>query len=233
MLNIAVVPLVPYKLPSGPSRRNFSPVSTFSHEQRHRIALDREPGLPPAERIRGKGAHLEHGTVPHALGGIGSAAGAVLGARGGGTGLAKDMEPRTRVAGAFRQMVRWRQAECLRELPRPASRHGAAKQGGHHLGRRAGREAHADLPAIASGSLPLCQCAEATRRAEGRPRSHLPADDSGGGDRHARLRAHRRGAFGGLRRLFARRASRTGWAIARRRSSSRRMAAIGAAASCR
>ena len=41
------------------------------------------------------------------------------------------------------------------------------------------------------------------RRQEGRPRHHLHADDPRGGRRHARLRAHRRGAFGGVRRLLA------------------------------
>ena len=40
-------------------------------------------------------------------------------------------------------------------------------------------------------------------RQEGRPRHHLHADDPRGGVRDARLRAHRRGAFGDLRRLLA------------------------------
>ena len=46
------------------------------------------------------------------------------------------------------------------------------------------------------------------RRQEGRPRHHLPADDPRGGLRDARLRAHRRDPFGGVRRLLARRARR-------------------------
>ena len=41
------------------------------------------------------------------------------------------------------------------------------------------------------------------RRPEGRPRHPLHADGAGGAGRHARLRAHRRGAFGGVRRLRA------------------------------
>ena len=36
---------------------------------------------------------------------------------------------------------------------------------------------------------------------QGRPRHHLHADGAGGGDRHAGLRADRRGPFGGVRRL--------------------------------
>ena len=44
---------------------------------------------------------------------------------------------------------------------------------------------------------------EGARRQEGRPRHHLHADDPGSGDRHARLRAHRRHPFRGVRRLLA------------------------------
>ena len=59
------------------------------------------------------------------------------------------------------------------------------------------------LQAIARRGLPLRQRAQGARRQEGRPRHHLPADDPGSGDRHARLRAHRRHPFGGVRRLLA------------------------------
>ncbi len=41
------------------------------------------------------------------------------------------------------------------------------------------------------------------RRQEGRPRHHLHADDPGSGLCDARLHAHRRRAFGGVRRLLA------------------------------
>jgi hypothetical protein len=44
------------------------------------------------------------------------------------------------------------------------------------------------------------------RRAQGRPRGHLPADDPRSGLRHAGLRAHRRDPLDRLRRLLARRA---------------------------
>ena len=54
------------------------------------------------------------------------------------------------------------------------------------------------------------------RHREGRPRADLPADGAGGGDRDAGLRAHRRDALGGLRRVLARRASRIGSRIRRR-----------------
>ena len=55
----------------------------------------------------------------------------------------------------------------------------------------------------ARAGLPLRQCAEEARRQEGRPRHHLYADDPGSGLCDARLRAHRRGPFGRLRRLLA------------------------------
>ena len=46
------------------------------------------------------------------------------------------------------------------------------------------------------------------RRAQGRPRHRLPADDPRAGLRDAGLRAHRRRALGGLRRLLRRVAAR-------------------------
>ena len=65
----------------------------------------------------------------------------------------------------------------------------------------AGREDH--LSAAARARLQVRQRAEGARRQEGRPRHDLPADDPRGGLRDARLRAHRRGAFGRVRRLLA------------------------------
>ena len=61
---------------------------------------------------------------------------------------------------------------------------------------------------------------------KGRPRHHLPADDPGGGLRHAGLRAHRRDPFGGVRRLLARSARRPhrGLQVERRHHRRRRLA---------
>ena len=53
------------------------------------------------------------------------------------------------------------------------------------------------------------QRAEKPRRGEGRSHHDLHADDSGSRHRDARVRAHRRGAFRRVRRLFARFAGRT------------------------
>ena len=56
---------------------------------------------------------------------------------------------------------------------------------------------------------PLRQRAQGPRRREGRPGRHLHADDPRAAGRDARLRPHRRGPLGGLRRLLARLASST------------------------
>ena len=65
----------------------------------------------------------------------------------------------------------------------------------------------------------------APRRREGRPGRHLHADGPRGGDRHAGLRAARRGALGGVRRLRAARAGDPHRRRRTRRSSSRPRAA--------
>ena len=102
------------------------------------------------------------------------------------------------------QVVRGRHAQRLRQLRRPASED-PRRPGRHHLGRRRpddGREDH--LPPAARARVQVRQRAQGQWRQEGRPRHHLPADDPGGGLRHARLRPHRRGALRGVRRLLAR-----------------------------
>ncbi len=57
------------------------------------------------------------------------------------------------------------------------------------------RELHAEVCRFANAL-------RAQRRAQGRPRRHLHADDARGRDRDAGLRAHRRDPLGGVRRLF-------------------------------
>ncbi len=101
------------------------------------------------------------------------------------------------------QVVRgWRPQRRL-QLHRPPSRE-TRRPDRHHLGRRRphGVEAH-HLPRTARRSLQVRQCAAQPQRQEGRPRHHLHADDPGSRLRDARLRADRRGPFGGVRRLLA------------------------------
>ena len=101
------------------------------------------------------------------------------------------------------QMVRGRRAERRLQLRRPASGQ-ARRPDRDHLGRRRPEGRQEDhLQGAARGSLQVRQRAEVARRQEGRPRHHLHADDPGSRLRDARLRAHRRGPFGGVRRLLA------------------------------
>ena len=65
----------------------------------------------------------------------------------------------------------------------------------------AGAEAHHHLPSPADRDAGARRHAARPRRRQGRPRHPLHADGAGGGDRHARLRAHRRHPFGRVRRL--------------------------------
>ena len=102
------------------------------------------------------------------------------------------------------QMVRGRHAQRVRQLHRPPPQERAPTRS-PSSGKatiRPRREDH--LPAAARAGVQVRQRAEGQRRQEGRPRHHLPADDPRGGLRHAGLRAHRRRAFGGVRRLLAR-----------------------------
>ena len=123
-------------------------------------------------------------------------------------------------------MVRGRRAQRRLQLRRPASGQ-ARRPDRDHLGRRRSEGRQEDhLQGAARGSLQVRQRAEGARRQEGRPRHHLHADDPGSGLRDARLRAHRRRAFGGVRRLlagFARRPHR-GLQIDRRHHRRRRPA---------
>ena len=69
---------------------------------------------------------------------------------------------------------------------------------------RAGRPPHDHLSRAARRRVPLRQRPARARHPQGRSRRHLHADDSRASGRDARLRAHRRGALGDLRRLLAR-----------------------------
>ena len=84
----------------------------------------------------------------------------------------------------------------------------APQQGGAHLGGRARRSPHAHLLGPLRRGQQVRQRAQDARREEGRPRRDLPAAHPRGGDRDARLRAHRRHPLGGVRRLLARVAAR-------------------------
>ena len=90
-----------------------------------------------------------------------------------------------------------------------------------HLAKRGDKTAiifEGDDPRAVASASPIASCTSASAASptrcealgvqQGRPRHDLPADDSRGGGRDARLRAHRRGPFGRVRRLLARVARR-------------------------
>src|ERR1700719_2425463 len=101
--------------------------------------------------------------------------------------------------GVIREVVRRRETQHLGELSRSASDWAAPEQGGHYLGGRTGRQAHAHVPATASRSLPLRECTETEQHQKKRSGDHLSPEYSRGRDCHVGLRADRRGAFGGIR----------------------------------
>ena len=113
-----------------------------------------------------------------------------------------------RLERAARPVVRRRQAQRQRQLPRPPPRRAAPQQGRHHLGRRAGRQPRPDVPDAPPRGLQVRQRPQGPGHQGRRPRHHLHADGPGGGDRHAGLRPHRRRPQRRLRRLQRRRRRR-------------------------
>ena len=102
-------------------------------------------------------------------------------------------------------------------------RAGEGRQDRLLLRRRARRPPDDHLPRTARRRLPLRQRLAQARHQERRSRRDLHADDSGTSGRDARLRAHRRGALGDLRRLLARIDRRSRQRRAVRRAHHRRL----------
>ena len=170
-----------------------------------------EQALRSAGRLRGGSAHPPRRLRPHVRG-VGARPRGVLVA----DGAAHRLDPSLH-EGEGRQLRRprlphplvpRRPAQRGGELPRSPPRR-ARRQDRDPVGRRrpdavAGRH----LPRAVPPRLQARQRLEVARRAEGRPRDDLPADDPRGGGRDARLRAHRRDPLGGVRRVLARLARR-------------------------
>ena len=93
--------------------------------------------------------------------------------------------------------------------------------------------ASSPTPTCSARSARFANVLKRPRRRSRRPRRPLHADDSRAGHRHAGLRAHRRDAQRGLRRLQRRGAARPASTTRRPRWSSPPTAATGAAPSCR
>ena len=107
-----------------------------------------------------------------------------------------------RIERAVLQVVRRRRAQCLVQLPRSQPRERQRGKGRDHLRGRRRRRHEGHLPRAVSPRLPVRQRAEVARHQEGRSRPRLHADVDRGRRRDAGLRAHRRDALGGVRRLL-------------------------------
>ena len=108
------------------------------------------------------------------------------------------------VRAAVREVVHGREAERLRQLPRPPRRGRRRRPGRLPLGGR-GRHPQGDHLRLAARADPAGrQRAEVARRRQGRRGRHLHADDPRGRGRDARLHADRRGPQRRLRRLLGR-----------------------------
>ena len=122
------------------------------------------------------------------------------------------IKPWTRCSTGSRPHAKWFVGGKLNASVNCLDRHvrtAAPQQGGAHLGRRAGRPPDAHLLRSPPRGLPVRQRAEVARRHEGRSRRALHAADPGAGDRDAGVRAHRRRAQRGVRRLQRRVAARS------------------------
>ncbi len=127
---------------------------------------------------------------------------------------AKHARERLRWAEPFHTTLEWNlpfakwflggRLNVVGELPRPARRERARRQGRLPLDRRAGGHPDADLRGPAARGRQGCQRPQGARRRDRRPGRDLHADDPRAADRDARLRPPRSSPHGDLRRLFGR-----------------------------
>ena len=101
--------------------------------------------------------------------------------------------PRPRLEAALREVVRRRQDQRLRQLPRPPPRGRRKNKAAIIWEGEPGDTRDAHLPGAAARGLPVRQrAARASASSKGDRVAHLHADGPRGGDRDAGLRAHRR-----------------------------------------
>ena len=195
----------------------------FSDLLREDRRFDPPAGFRAAARVRDESIYAEAERDPEAF----------------WAGFASELEWSTPVdadpglATAAREVVRRRTSERQRELHRSARARSPPEQGRDHLGRRAGRQAHADLFRPVPRSVAVRQRPEIAGREEGRPRRAVPAAHPRARHRHAGVRANRRGAQRGVRRLQRRVAARPHQRRTGDRCWSPPTAVTGAARSCR
>ena len=168
----------------------------YDRPQQLRSAAPRRPRHRGAGRVQGAGSGDRPGGVRRCR----ARSGSVLGLLRARARVVGALEPGARLAAAACQMVRRRQDQRERQLPRSPRPDGAPQQGGADLGRRARRPAHADVLGSLSRSQPVRQRAPRPGREARRPRRDLSADDSRAPGGDARVRAHRRRPQRGVRR---------------------------------
>ena len=106
---------------------------------------------------------------------------------------------------AVRPVVRRRAAQRQRQLPRPAPRDRRKNKAAIIWEGEPGDTRTLTYQQLHREVCKFANALKLARHREGRPGHHLHADGAGGGDRHARLRPHRRDALRRLRRVLARR----------------------------
>ena len=127
----------------------------------------------------------------------------LLGGAGRAPHLGQEVGRGARVGCAVREVVRRRNAQRRGELRRPARGRRQRRPGRVPLDRRAGgRHPRHHLPPAQGRGVQGRERADQPRGEEGRPGRDLHADDPGDRVRDARLRAPRRPAHGGVRRVF-------------------------------
>ena len=132
----------------------------------------------------------------------------ILGGASGPAGLGQALGRRDDLGSALGQVVRRRPAERGLQLPRPTRRGRRRRQGRLLLGGRAGRGAGHHLPGAARRGLPVRERPQGARRPQGRSGRDLPGHGPRAPGRDACLRADRRPALGGVRRVLVRGAPR-------------------------
>ena len=142
--------------------------------------------------------------------------------------------PAARVGAAAREVVRRRDAQRHRELPRPAPDDGRRATRPRSSGRASrARRARSRTSSSTARSVAVRGGAARARRREGRPRRDLHGHGARGRRRDARVRAHRRDAHGRLRRLRGRGAPRSHQRLRRQGPAHAGRRAGAAATSCR
>ncbi len=174
----------------------------YRRERPHRHAARRAAHLPAAARFQSSGPCEGRRPVPSSASGPGR----LLGGLGAPARVVPSVGQSARVAAPARQVVPGRNAQRLRELPRPPCARRSGRQGCPHLGggARAAGGTPALVPRAPRTGEPVRECAQEPGRPAGRTRRDLHGDGARGRRRDARVCAHRSAPHRGVRRILRR-----------------------------